>query len=891
MKQIKLSTIAAAFLTTAVLFSGCSLDDEDKIVETFNGTVVDGYISNAKVYYDGYKDEFVTTDEDGKFELSPKRNLSVVVESNSSTINMTTYASYQSTLSAPAGYNTITPLTTILNADSQYGEKIAELNHIEYSDLVKYLDQDPIDMMDDLDENTSNIGATIYATGVFIEEVLNLLMIDSNSAEPSVKQKASKAIFDYILNNNKTLIQLGSTDYENIYVAFKTLENKTVNNNTKERIGIVGKDLSSNLGGLTFTKSNSINFEKELAKNDIFEMLTTDDNIEIDNVKLKSSVISLGIAASTSSMETDDLDDKSSLLAVSANTILSQLKIGNQNPSVIVPALLDINSSEVLEHNETLSFIDEDNATVTYTAVIDENDFLTFASGSRFAFNQSANEPLRLKINKDKMDYTDGVVINITPKDKENIVGDTISMLVLVRKELNIEDNANLASVRRVIAEGNFTDCLTISAENYRLKDDDKVITYTETDSTLLFVHSFDNDVVAVSKEKKNITITPVYNGTAKVVKVSLTDNYIPVIEYKTITIEDMDLLPLMSTDKSSFELIETEDGNDTKISLSYVIYDPDSEDTSFNLNIVTSNSSITCDTVTGAEKNKDGNIVCTLADGIAGGTYNITATVNDGKLDGSVINYTIKVEEGNVAPTLSLISDSTIDIATMSSKTISYSADDLNGLNTIKVNVNSNDETVVKVSIDEENQNITIYGQPKVGTATITIQATDDHNETSPERTIIVNTLNEMTTLISNLRAVPISDVNGTLYDSRYEITNFGLSYSMTDNSIDMSADINITDTYNISNLILDAYPEESLFGAIDGEYGIAIKNDFGYQGSFFDGRVLAFTTQDVNETANVPFYWALATPEEICSANYSDVMMTLINNSNLNEVDCSQE
>jgi hypothetical protein len=113
-----LKKVLAIFLLSLMFFSGCE-DEDAKVYKSFNGKAIDGYLANAKVYYEGYKNEATTTDESGSFSLK-YRGTKLIVEplydenNQTLTVDIQTGESFENTLSAPSDYEIVTPLTTVV---------------------------------------------------------------------------------------------------------------------------------------------------------------------------------------------------------------------------------------------------------------------------------------------------------------------------------------------------------------------------------------------------------------------------------------------------------------------------------------------------------------------------------------------------------------------------------------------------------------------------------------------------------------------------------------------------------------------------------------------------------------------------------------------------------
>jgi len=106
-------------LIASIIFIGCGEDEDAKVYKSFDGKAIDGYLANAKVYYEGYKNEATTTDESGSFSLK-YRGTKLIVEplydenNQTLTVDIQTGESFENTLSAPSDYEIVTPLTTVV---------------------------------------------------------------------------------------------------------------------------------------------------------------------------------------------------------------------------------------------------------------------------------------------------------------------------------------------------------------------------------------------------------------------------------------------------------------------------------------------------------------------------------------------------------------------------------------------------------------------------------------------------------------------------------------------------------------------------------------------------------------------------------------------------------
>jgi hypothetical protein len=221
-----------------------------------------------------------------------------------------------------------------------------------------------------------------------------------------------------------------------------------------------------------------------------------------------------------------------------------------------------------------------------------------------------------------------------------------------------------------------------------------------------------------------------------------------------------------------------------------------------------------------------------------------------------------------------------------MSLTEILYDVSDLNDDN-ITITAKSSDETIVAVDVDTNNKKIKLYAQPKVGSTAITITANDGKLDSNIV-TITVTTINTMETLVKELRVVPVIDSNENIQDNRFEFHNFKAQYNIASNEITISGDIN--STYNFNEFVLEADSQEAMFGGTDSgkTYGLVIKMDITQEGQNFKARVLAFSK---NEKTFTPYLWALATEEEICSANFSDSFIQKLNTYNTNSINCEGE
>jgi len=108
---MKISKIASIVVLGAGIFIGCGGggSSSTSTTEYTTGKVVDGYLYNVKVCYEG-TNICATTNTNGEFTLE-KKDSPIVVYSTKDSVNVLTTTNYSSVLSAPKGFNIVTPDT------------------------------------------------------------------------------------------------------------------------------------------------------------------------------------------------------------------------------------------------------------------------------------------------------------------------------------------------------------------------------------------------------------------------------------------------------------------------------------------------------------------------------------------------------------------------------------------------------------------------------------------------------------------------------------------------------------------------------------------------------------------------------------------------------------
>jgi|GEM_PF-3911033 len=128
--KIRLSKIASAVVVSTVIFTGCNFGSSSAIPSTsttVSGTVIDGYIKNAKVTFGGKE---ATTDENGKYTFTFATAPAAGALVASGGIDTDTGEVFEGVLKAPmaagATVAAITPLTTLVQSAVDSGKTLAE---------------------------------------------------------------------------------------------------------------------------------------------------------------------------------------------------------------------------------------------------------------------------------------------------------------------------------------------------------------------------------------------------------------------------------------------------------------------------------------------------------------------------------------------------------------------------------------------------------------------------------------------------------------------------------------------------------------------------------------------------------------------------------------------
>ena len=128
--KIRLSKIASAVVVSTVIFTGCDFGSSSAIPSTsttVSGTVIDGYIKNAKVTFGGKE---ATTDENGKYTFTFATAPAAGALVASGGIDTDTGEVFEGVLKAPmaagATVAAITPLTTLVQSAVDSGKTLAE---------------------------------------------------------------------------------------------------------------------------------------------------------------------------------------------------------------------------------------------------------------------------------------------------------------------------------------------------------------------------------------------------------------------------------------------------------------------------------------------------------------------------------------------------------------------------------------------------------------------------------------------------------------------------------------------------------------------------------------------------------------------------------------------
>jgi len=863
-----LLSAAAVFMIAGCGGGGGHSSSTAPTVTNVSGIVTDGYIYNAKVCYLG-TDICAVTDINGKFTLE-KQPYPLIVETNSSTLNTVTTANYDSVLVAPEGVSVVSPLSTALYAAQGDYDKLSKVLGVDTQTLKDYINKDYVAL-----SSEDPKAQVVYAKNVILEKITEALLLDGNASSAEEKIAAVKSIMNYTSDINKSLSMLSTDDITNIYSSYKEIVNEPVSNVNAEKIAQIVYALAS-VSESNFTNSDVAELEKKLAGVDIEGMFALDD----ENLSLSVSSLQNLIVSMTTDSETSDVSN------VAADTLLSSTT-QTQAPEINASAYIYIQnlSSNSIEIVKGEDFNITDGAVYSVT-IEDDKGIFTFSNGANAVFDQSGN--VIITVNTDKMtNPTETATLKFTPKSAD-VVGETRDMLLLV-------SNPN-ATLNGLISETFTTDATTsektinLSADastGYQLAEEDREIDVKIDDpdnNMFIFATSSDSKVVKVSKySESEIILTPVYNGSAKVTVVSLDKStYLPTFRTYFVNISGIDLPPVLNVKSTYLETVLDPSSSSVSVSIPYSIIDTDGVNNGLSVK--------GCDNEVNSQ---EGNITCTFSDS---GVHTVSLSASDGYLESSPVSVKVNVVEGNVPPSLYVNIPSNVDLDTMTSQSYSYVAHDLNGDDTLTVTASSSDETVVKASVNPETSQVTLIAQPKVGSATVTIYAQDNEGAKSKVYTVEVNTHNTLSELMPSLYIVPVLDENMQVADGRYVLRNFSASYNIAEDEIEISGEINASQTLTLNNFALRAYPEEALYageGSVDGyKYGFVFSNGFEYNGAFKDGRVLVFSMQDNPDTEineSVPYYWALATKDEICNAyGNAPEVIELINSLNKNTLEC---
>jgi hypothetical protein len=943
------------------IFSGCSdksddavtQDGEEEVVQQpgedptyFSGKVVDGYLANAKVYYEGYESEAQITDDDGDFTLSPKQNIKIIMEpiydedNNSLTIDIATGLPFKQVLSSPAGYGVVTPITTILAETDISIETLAEELDLNTSLVEEMIKLDPLEVMNDTsdkyDDSKKTEANKILTQAVVLENQLDILLSDENFKNDTKvanklenKKIVIKSIFETIKDDNDTKFSTLTTEnLTNAYKSAVVTKNKNADISNAEAstkasiIASAAKSLNDGIKDINYSDTKSgINLAKQVAKSTDSEILEIVESLvetkstdlsqvqnELDAVNYISeaainqakadTLIDIGADENTTQAALVQAQSAKKLAVASLESGTTGIKI-NPVPTMLLSAInVDLNSSvKSYDLNIALSDKNKDDVNTTsttkYIARVGDSGIILLPKGKSIL--RDNNTTLRVTINGS------GVAkLYLTPIDEKEKTG----------LEQIVKFNITKIADKTPLSLTDITDInLSDTTNDGRILSDDDQNTSIDLNITddgdgalkELIVDSNDTDILKVKFDgNQTLKLIPVYNGSAKVTILAIDTNNLSTKEEFNVTVSDISLPPVL---KFTNEPIAIPNTSDVDINISFSVYDFDVGDgktddaNNTDVNITTSNGKITCNYST-----KNGNLACTITSSLAIGKYSITATPQDKvatSLHGKAKTFEITVFQGNVAPKLNLAgSGTTQSIDALSVKDIPYSVTDLNSEDNITIFVSSSDESIVKVSIDNNRSktgNIKISAMPKVGSATVSVYAQDDGdgNLTSATKTITFNTINELNSLVKTLRALPILDDNESIVDTRYSLTNFSANYVISSSPyIDVTGNIN-SSFYSFTNKSLNLDQDESMFGMVetsgDTSYGMAINIDITQKGQAFNARVLGFSTKEGENNFSTPYLWALATPLEICRAFDKNETIDLINSINEEQIDCA--
>lgn len=172
--KIRLSKIASAVVVSTVIFTGCDFGSSSAIPSTsttVSGTVIDGYIKNAKVTFGGKE---VTTDADGKYTFTFATAPAAGALVASGGIDTDTGEVFEGVLKAPmaagATVAAITPLTTLVQSAVDSGKTLAEAK----TNIAVQLGIDEATLVADPIAQLSTGDATAKAAAVAIKQALKV---------------------------------------------------------------------------------------------------------------------------------------------------------------------------------------------------------------------------------------------------------------------------------------------------------------------------------------------------------------------------------------------------------------------------------------------------------------------------------------------------------------------------------------------------------------------------------------------------------------------------------------------------------------------------------------------------------------------------------------------
>ncbi|MEA3228159.1 MAG: hypothetical protein U9P38_03700, partial [Campylobacterota bacterium] len=896
MKKTTLSSVVSGVLASILLFSGCSSGDAE-IVASYRGKAVDGYIANALVYHQGYKDEGDITDESGEFSLR-KRETKIILEprydetGNCLTIDITTGFPFTKVLSAPSDYAVVTPLTTVLAETETTIEELAKALDLNISQADKILRLDPVDVMNsDRDALEKEEASKIFTKGVILEKQLEILLsdkniFDGNSTSELLENKSIMidAIFNTIEEKDSTEFDTISADeLASAYATASVVKNENIDltsNNARASRTIITQIASKLNDGLEdinyLVPTSGYNLALAIGKGTadlseltikLLDVKPTSINSEVEEIldaaAFKAvSIVSNAKAATLMESEGANEDEiqKIQIQAKSARE-LAQIRLDNSTLIKINPAptIVDLQTAINLESTDTeytLSITVEDkdedgkdsSSTAQYIARI-SGDIVKFKDNNNNVLITS--EDLHLSING-----VGSAKVFIVPMDNQNKVG--------LEQEITFSIKSNETENQKTPL------ALNVSQESYTFTSTDGVPDVKKIDINLniidsdgdgalkdLIVTSANTEVVQVEYSDDLITVFPIYNGDANITVDAVDENNLVTSKKIEITVQDVSLPPILSYKDEKIQIVKIPH-EVSSVVFEYIIEDPDEDDVTRLQSIYSNSPTISCE-------DNSTHISCTVDSDTEKGTYSISAIPFDEGLTGEVESIELTIFEGNVAPELTLIGASSLTMAAMNNVEVLFEVDDLNREDTITVTATSSDETIVTVAVIENK--ISLISQPKIGTSIISVVASDGELS-SATKTFEVSTVNELGSLVPKLKVVPILAEDESLFDGRYKMNSFNSSYNIESNKIIVNGDIN--GSYFFSNFELSADINLSQFGGSDEtqSYGLVVDMDVKREGEDFRARVLGFKLN--SEMA--PYSWALATEEEICNAGYSE-------------------